>query len=59
MSCPIFARQRKGPQMYLCGPRMKICLSIEVMLILLFIFVVHTKYSSFLDGLPEELAKSV
>ena len=52
MSCPICARQRKGPGMYLCHPRMKICLDVEVMLILLFIFVVCTKYSSFLDGLP-------
>jgi hypothetical protein len=41
--------------MYLCSPRMKICLNIEVMLILLFIFVVLTKYSSLLDGLPWEL----
>jgi len=51
MSCPICVRQRKGPRIYLCGPRMKIRLNIEAMLILLFIFVVHTKYSSFLDGL--------
>jgi len=44
--------------MYLCGPCMNILLNIEVMLILLFILL-HTKYSSFLDGLPEELAESV
>jgi hypothetical protein len=52
MLCPICVRWRKGPGMYLCGLQIKIHLHIEVMLILLFVLVVHTKYSSFLVGLP-------
>jgi hypothetical protein len=52
MLCLICVRWRKGPGMYLCGPQMKININIEVMLILLFILVVCTKYSSFLVGLP-------
>ena len=59
MSCPICARGRRGPGIYLCSTQMKICFSIEVMLILLLIFIVHTKYSTFLYGLPYQLAESV